>query len=37
MATTVTTLNRLKIELNNKEYYTDDVLTMTVQRQSLRS
>lgn len=35
MASTVTTLNRLKIELNNKEYYTDDVLTMYLDENGL--
>lgn len=35
MATPVTTLNRLKIELNNKEYYTDDVLTMYLDENGL--
>ena len=35
MATPVTTLNRLQIELNNKQYYTDDVLTMYLDENGL--
>ena len=37
MATTVTVLDRLKIELNNKEYYSDDVLAMYLEENSLTS
>ena len=35
MATPVTTLNRLQIELNNKQYYTDDVLAMYLDENGL--
>lgn len=35
MATTINTLNRLKIELNNKEYYSDDILTMYLEENGL--
>ena len=35
MATPVTTLNRLKIELNDKDYYTDDVLSMYLDENGL--
>ena len=31
----ITTLNRLKIELNNKEYYPDDTLTMYLEENDL--
>lgn len=37
MATTVTVLDRLKIELSNKEYYSDDVLAMYLEENSLTS
>jgi len=37
MATTVTVLDRLKIELSNKEYYNDDVLAMYLEENSLTS
>lgn len=37
MATTITALDRLKIELNNKEYYSDDVLAMYLDENSLTS
>lgn len=37
MATTVTVLDRLKIELNNKEYYSDDVLALYLDENSLTS
>lgn len=37
MASTVTVLDRLKIELSNKEYYSDDVLAMYLEENSLTS
>lgn len=37
MATTVTVLDRLKIELSNKEYYSDDILSMYLEENSLTS
>ena len=37
MATTVTVLDRLKIELSNKEYYNDDVLAMYLSENDLTS
>lgn len=35
MATTVTVLERLKIELNNKEYYSDDIMAMYLEENDL--
>lgn len=35
MATTVTVLERLKIELNNKDYYSDDIMTMYLEENDL--
>ena len=35
MATTINTLNRLKIELNNKEYYSDDIITIYLEENGL--
>lgn len=37
MATTITALDRLKIELNNKDYYSDDVLAMYLSENDLTS
>ena len=37
MATTVTVLDRLKIELSNKEYYSDDVLAIYLDENGLLS
>ena len=37
MATNVNVLARLKIELNNKDYYSDDVLTMYLDENGLTS
>lgn len=35
MPTLITTLDRLKIELNNKEYYTDDILSIYLEENNL--
>lgn len=35
MANTITVLNRLKVELNNKDYYSDDTYTMYLDENGL--
>lgn len=35
MATVITTINRLKIELNNKAYYSDETLTIYLEENDL--
>ena len=35
MPNTITTLNRLKMELNNKEYYSDDTLSIYLNENNL--
>ena len=37
MANTITVLNRLKIELNNKDYYSDDTYSMYLDENGLNS
>lgn len=37
MATTITVLNRLKLELNNKDYYPDDTLSIYLDENNLVS
>ena len=37
MATSITVLNRLKMELNNKDYYSDDTLSIYLDENNLDS